>query len=91
MTEGYATKLELAKEVKRLDKKNDQQDSEIKENRDNIADNDILTGELKAVLIRVEKSVDKLSSAIGRFGALVIGSLIFPVVVAAIVFAFIRG
>ena len=91
MTDGYATKLELAKEVKRMDEKNSEQDCEIKENRDNIKANDILTGELKAVLIRVERSVDRLTGAVGKFGFLIVGSLVFPIVVAAIVFVFFKG
>lgn len=90
MTENYVTKIELGKEVKRLDEKNEKQDIEIKENSKKIALNDIQTGQLEVIMARIEKTVDKLANNISKFGYLVVGSLVFPIIVAAIVFAFSR-
>jgi len=91
MPEEYATKIELAKEVENLEKKNDKQDIEIKENRDHIASNDIQTGRLETVVERVEKAVNKLTDAIGKFGTVVVSCFVLPVIVAAIVFTLFKG
>lgn len=89
--EIYATKEELAKEVERLDKKDEYQAIEIKENREHLAVNDIQTGNLEVIMNRIDKSVDKLTDSIDKFSNLVVGALIFPIVVAAVVFFLFKG
>ena len=91
MEKLFATKIELEKEVKRLDGKNDKQDDEIKENRNNIATNDVQIGRLVAIMARVEKAITKLSDTIDKFGGWEITALVFPIIVAATVFVLFKG